>query len=193
MNDEANELNLRCPKDRKFNLVCSTLTDGLTVQSCPDCKGTWIPAQNYQTWRNQQGSPSADPMPKTLDVDYVQSPLDNRAALCPECGRYLSRAKVSMKSPFYVERCMSCQGIWCDHGEWEVLAKMGLHTSIDVLFSSEWQAKMRERELAELERQAMIEKLGSELAEKIFELATLLTEHPNGDFGVAYLMRRFDQ
>jgi hypothetical protein len=27
----------------------------------------------------------------------------------------------------------------------------------------------------------------------LFELAELLEQHPNGDFGVAYLMRRVDQ
>ncbi len=132
-------------------------------------------------------------MPKPVDVDYTQSPLDNRAALCPECGRYLSRARVSLKSSFYVERCLSCGGIWCDYGEWDILEKMGLHTAIERLFSAEWQAKVREREMAEQEQRATIDKLGSDLAEKVFELAKLLQEHPNGDFGVAYLMRRFNQ
>ncbi len=171
----------------------SVLAENLAVECCPDCKGTWIPSGNYKAWREQYPPVSPDLMPKTLDVDYVQAPADNRAALCPECGRYLSRAKVSLRSPFYVERCLSCGGIWCDYGEWDVLVAMGLHTAIDLLFSAAWQAKVRERELAEQERQATIEKLGLDLATKVFELAELLQEHPNGDFGVAYLMRRFNQ
>jgi len=184
---------LQCPKDGKITLISSTLAGDLAVHYCEDCKGTWIPVENYQTWRSRQPAVESNPMPKTLDVDYSKSPLDNRAALCPECGRYLSRARVSLSSPFYVERCLSCQGIWCDHGEWDVLEKMGLHTAIDLLFSAEWQAKMREREMAEQEQRATIDKLGADLAEKVFELATLLQDHPNGDFGVAYLMRRFNR
>jgi Zn-finger nucleic acid-binding protein len=132
-------------------------------------------------------------MPKTLDVDYVQSPFDTKAALCPECNCYLARARVGLKTPFYVERCPNCGGIWCDRGEWDVLEKLGLHTAIEQLFSSEWQARVKEREYAARERQATIDKLGADLAEKVFELAELLEGHPNGDFGVAYLMRRFDK
>lgn len=70
---------------------------------------------------------------------------------------------------------------------------MGLQTIIDRLFTAEWQAKARQLELEEQERQAMIDKLGADLATKVFELGKLLREHPNGDFGVAYLMRRFEQ
>jgi hypothetical protein len=43
------------------------------------------------------------------------------------------------------------------------------------------------------ERRATIDKLGAELAAQIFELADVLKQHPNGDFGVAYLMRRCDK
>jgi hypothetical protein len=70
------------------------------------------------------------------------------------------------------------------------LERLGLHTTIEQLFSNEWQTQVRERQFSEQERQATIEKLGSELAGRVFELAEALEKHPNGDFGVAYLMRR---
>jgi Zn-finger nucleic acid-binding protein len=187
------EVAVQCPKDRKVTLTVSRLSGDLPAQCCPDCKGTWIPAEEYQTWQSRQTRTNSYPMPKTLDVDYVQSPLDTRAALCPECSCYLARARVGLKTPFYVERCPSCGGIWCDRGEWDVLEKLGLHTAIEQLFSSEWQARVKEREYAARERQATIEKLGEDIAQKVFELAELLEGHPNGDFGVAYLMRRFDK
>lgn len=184
---------MHCPKDKHIDLIDSTVDHGLAVKHCPDCKGMWIPPEHYQTWRSQQPNVAADSEPKLLDVDYVQAPLDARGALCPDCHSYLSRAKVALKSPFYVERCSKCGGIWCDRGEWEVLEKLGLHTAIEQLFSSEWQTRIKEKEFALRERQATIDKLGEDLAHKIFELAELLENHPNGDFGVAYLMRRFDQ
>lgn len=186
---------MQCPKDKKIELVDSTLADSLAAKHCPDCKGTWIPAAEYESWQAHQHRPQtlAEALPKTLDVDFVQSPFDTKAALCPECNHYLSRAKVSLRSPFYVERCLVCGGIWCDYGEWDVLEKLGLHTAIQQLFSSEWQIRVKEQEYAERERQATIEKLGPELADRVFEMAELLENHPNGDFGVAYLMRRFDK
>jgi Zn-finger nucleic acid-binding protein len=182
---------MQCPKDKRIELVDSILAGDLAVKCCPDCKGTWIPAENYETWQRQHPH-SGDELPKTLDVDYTQSPLDNRAALCPDCNHYLSRARVALKSPFYVERCSQCGGVWCDRGEWDVLEAIGMHTAIERLFSSEWQTRVKAQEFADRERQATIEKLGKELAEQVFDLAQQLENHPNGDFGVAYLMRRFD-
>jgi Zn-finger nucleic acid-binding protein len=184
---------VHCPKDKKVELISSRLVGDLAAECCPDCKGTWIPAAEYESWQSRQPRPTSPALPKTLDVDFVQSPLDTRAALCPECNHYLSRAKVALKTPFYVERCGNCGGIWCDYGEWDVLEKLGMHTAIEQLFTSEWQTKVKEREYAERERQATIEKLGDDLASQLFELAELLEAHPNGDFGVAYLMRRFDR
>lgn len=85
---------------------------------------------------------------------------------------------------------MHCRGIWCDYGEWDILERLGLHTTIEQLFSNEWQTKARSHRFSEQERQATIDKLGIELAGRVFELAEALERHPNGDFGVAYLMRR---
>lgn len=185
---------MQCPKERKITLNDGTLSEALAVKQCPDCKGTWIPPENYKVWQAGQNRPKtvAGLIPKTLDVEFVQSPYDAKAALCPECGSYLARAKVGMKTPFYVERCLSCGGVWCDRGEWEALETMGLHIAIEQLFSSEWQVLSREREHLAMEKQATIERLGEELASRVFELAEALEKHPSGDFGVAYLMRRFE-
>ena len=85
---------------------------------------------------------------------------------------------------------MYCRGIWCDYGEWDILEKLGLHTTIEQMFSNDWQTRTRSRQYFDQERQATIDKLGSELANHVFELTEILAKHPNGDFGVAYMMRR---
>lgn len=183
---------MQCPKCKAVNLGEGSLDNKLSVKYCQECKGTWIPATEYETWQAEQPDYPIVPdlLYSTLNVDFVQSPFDTKAALCPECGCYLSRAKVNLKTPFYVERCQQCRGIWCDHGEWEVLEQLGLHTTIEKLFSNEWQTQMRSQQSLEQERQATIEKLGTELAQRVFELTEELKNHPNGDFGVAYIMRR---
>ena len=183
---------MQCPKCKQTMLLDGVLDGDLAVKYCQDCKGTWIPAPEYEAWQaHQVENPMRSELPaQTLNVDFVQSPFDTKAALCPECQRYLSRAKVNLKTPFYVERCMQCRGIWCDYGEWDILQRLGLHTTIERLFSNEWQTKVRSRQFLDKEREATIEKLGSELAEQVFALADALAKHPNGDFGVAYLMRR---
>ena len=186
---------MQCPKDRKVELVDNQLMGQLAVKHCPDCQGSWIPPEEYTSWQAQQPSPGelADLIDRFLDVEYTPAPLDAKAALCPECNAYLARARVNTRTPFYIERCPNCKGIWCDRDEWDTLVKFDLHTIIDQLFSNEWQVRTRERDQLFQERRATIDKLGPELADRIFELAGILEKHPNGDFGVAYLMRRFNQ
>ncbi|HEY9849710.1 MAG TPA: zf-TFIIB domain-containing protein [Leptolyngbyaceae cyanobacterium] len=184
---------MQCPKDKKATLIDSTLAGNLFVKCCPECDGNWIPAESYQNWQSRQPKNQNQPNLLTSDPNFVQSPFDTKAALCPDCQHYLSRAKVFYKPSFFVERCMYCGGIWCDKGEWEVLQKLGVHTTIEQMFSPEWQVQMREQEYAAKEKQATIDKLGPELAEQVFKLAEILEKHPNGEFGVAYLMRRFDK
>ena len=184
---------MNCPKCKHSPLMDSTLSGKLAVNSCQDCQGSWIRANDYENWHQENASEEPDLFSQIHHVDYVPSPCDNKAALCPDCQRILSRAKVSLKTSFYIERCSSCNGIWCDGGEWEVLEKLGWHTHIEQFFTAGWQARMREYQHAEQERQAIVDKVGAEIADQVFELAAILEHHPNGDFAAAYLMRRCEK
>jgi Zn-finger nucleic acid-binding protein len=133
-------------------------------------------------------------LPLSLSTSFQPAALDNRAALCLDCRSYLVRGRITLpQGAFYVERCPNCNGIWCDGGEWEVLQQLDLQAHINYIFSADWQAQVRELEHTEREKLATIDKLGPDVAQRVFELADLLEQHPNGDFGVAYLMRRVDQ
>ena len=127
-----------------------------------------------------------------LDTDFKPSETDSKAALCPDpaCRRYLSRAKVPTATPFYLESCSDCNGFWCDHQEWEILQELTLHTSLEYVFTTEWQHKVRDQQHTVSERQALIQKLGKELAEEVFVMGDKLAESENGDFAVAYLARQ---
>lgn len=187
-----------CPKHPQESLLASQLVDGLKTHSCPSCSGDWIRADAYQVWQSERIDPQLQidslTVPINQQVDYQPSRYDNRAGLCPDCGFYLVRGRINLRQlSFFIERCPTCKGLWLDHGEWDVLADLGLSAYIPVLFTNEWQNYVRMAEAEFRERTATAEKLGLEIAEKLFELAQLLEEHPNGDFGVAYLMRRFDK
>lgn len=188
----------QCPKEGNIDLQDDQLAPGLLVKACPSCHGAWIPPEHYATWQRQQVDPDAPiqvaVLPLAVSTPFQPAALDNRAALCPDCRSYLVRGRITLKQgSFYVERCPNCNGLWCDAGEWELLQQLDLHTHIDYIFSADWQAQVRELEHGERETQATIDKLGPDIAQRLFELADLLEQHPNGDFGVAYLMRRVDQ
>ncbi|NEO28645.1 MAG: zf-TFIIB domain-containing protein [Kamptonema sp. SIO4C4] len=181
-----------CPKCRSAELSEKQLSQGITVQQCSECQGNWISATEYEKWQKQtpQKTATSELLRSPLDFKFFPPEGDAKAGLCPECSRYLSRAKVKYRVPFFVERCQECEGFWCDQGEWEVLTQLGLSSSIEQFFERQWQMKMREQEYLANERQTLIEKLGPELAQKIFALSEQLMNHPNGDYALAFLMRK---
>ncbi|MDB9529794.1 zf-TFIIB domain-containing protein [Oscillatoria sp. CS-180] len=190
---------VKCPKEPKVDLEPGTLPGELTGQCCSDCDGVWIRPEHYAEWQASQGVlPDQEiqvaVVPSQLPTTFQPSSLDNRAALCPDCQHYLARGRVQLQdTSFFVERCPNCKGYWCDRGEWDILQQLQLDKHLDYIFSDAWQTQVKALEFVARERKAIIEKLGPDIASKIFELADLLENHPNGDFGVAYLMRRFDE
>jgi Zn-finger nucleic acid-binding protein len=185
---------MHCPKCRS-ELANGILSDMLLTKHCHECAGEWISGHNYQSWRSDRPETTTNPdaIAKNYHLPYTPSSFDAKAAACPECGRIMARGKISLKEPFYVEHCLTCGGIWCDRGEWEVLEQLNLHTNIPQIFSGTWQAKARASHMNELERQAVIDKVGVEMAQRVFDLAEVLAKHPNGDFAAAYLLRRFER
>ncbi len=183
-----------CPKC-KSGLVNGLLSDKLLTKHCEGCAGDWISGDNYREWQlsHPETPLDADFFAKNHHLPYAPRPLDGKTAPCPECGRIMSRGKIALREPFYLEHCLSCGGTWCDKGEWEILEQLKLDTNIPQIFSSSWQAQVRASQMHELERQAVIDKVGVEMAQRVFELADVLSHHTNGDFAAAYLMRRFER
>lgn len=187
---------MQCPKDKNLTLIDGILENSFLVKYSPETGGIWLPREEYRAW-------VADQPPYELNllavvqlmsqIDFQPAPEDPQVGICPETGRLLARARVNTRRPFYVERSGFDGGIWLDRGEWEVLSMLGLHLQIDSLFSGDWQAAFREVQTLERQRQATIEKLGLDLAAQVFEVGEALRKHPNGDFGVAYLMQQFDR
>lgn len=182
---------MNCPKCRS-ELVNGILSDMLLTKHCQGCEGDWISGHNYQTWKSERPNIPVNPdvLVENYHFPYTPSGLDAKTAPCPACGCIMARGKVTLKQPFYLEHCLTCGGIWCDRGEWTVLEQLKLDTNIAQIFSGVWQAQVRANHLNELERQAVIDKVGVEMAQRVFDFADLLSQHPNGDFAAAYLMRK---
>ncbi|MFP4009986.1 MAG: zf-TFIIB domain-containing protein [Spirulinaceae cyanobacterium] len=181
---------MKCPKCSQAELCDREISPGLTAKHCIECKGQWLRAENYEAWKAQNGTSTPPEIPVGLNIEFGRSDLDTRAALCPECNRYLSRAKVKIKTPFFVDRCPQCGGIWCDYGEWDALTQLGLNTCIEHLFEPKWQNQFRQKQQLRSEHEAMVEKMGVDMANRLFALADDLAEHPHGEYALAYLMRK---
>ncbi|MGB3236657.1 MAG: hypothetical protein WBB29_00075 [Geitlerinemataceae cyanobacterium] len=187
---------MQYPKDKNLTLIDGILENSFLVKYSPETGGIWLPREAYRDWVADRPRYELDLLQVVQllnKIDFQPAPQDSQAGICPETGRLMVRARVNTPRPFYVERSGPDGGIWLDYGEWEVLSILGLHLQIDSLFSSEWQAAFREVQQLERQRQATIEKLGEDLAAQVFQVGEALRAHPNGDFGVAYLMQQFDR
>ncbi|NJL00140.1 MAG: zf-TFIIB domain-containing protein [Spirulinaceae cyanobacterium SM2_1_0] len=181
-----------CPKCKNVVLLETRLAGELPAARCSQCGGSWLPALAYQQWQRERPNHNASPE-HLLNGSYIHlqpSEFDTKACLCPQCRRYLSRTRVESKPPFFLEHCQECEGFWFDAGEWEALRQLGLANSLPELFDPQWQAQFREQQQIQAERQQMIDKLGPDLAQKIVELTDTILDHKNGDFALAYIMRK---
>lgn len=185
---------VQCPKDRETELEEHSLEGGLVSLHCQECEGSWISSDEYLKWQGDRADRALDAsaLNPVLDPDFEASLEDVQAALCPACQHYLSRSRIGFGQSFFLERCKNCGGFWCDRGEWDVLTRLGLNSNLNYLFTPEWQDALRQREQFLTERRVLIEKVGEELAHEVFAIAERLERNSNGDFAVAYLMRRFD-
>ena len=101
-----------------------------------------------------------------------------KAKLCPECGRFLTRAKVGHGVGFHLDRCGACGGTWFDANEWEVLRARNLHDDVHFIFSAAWQAHVARREREEAHERLMAEKLGDADWAEVKRIRAWLHGHP---------------
>jgi Zn-finger nucleic acid-binding protein len=188
---------MKCPKDKNCELELIKPVDGASppMSGCATCGGKWICPDHYQVW---QGDSHESTEPSFLDedtIEYNPSDLDVKAGLCPDCGSYMTRLRTyfTLKRSFYLERCAGCGGFWCDRGEWEILQKLNCHRQLPHLFSSKWQAQLREKQKVELERQMVVEKLGTVLAQQLNDLITALEGNTEASFAANYLTRQLEK
>lgn len=180
---------MQCPKC-KHSLGEVTLAPGLVAPHCDECDGHWLRGYEYAQWqRSQPKAIAALERLAILDQEtWTPAPQDTKAALCPECGRYLSRVRVGWLSSFYLDRCTDCEGIWCDGGEWALLGKLNYQSSLDQLCQPEWQNRAQMVQKRHSEEQELQEKLGESLAQQVITLTQTLAQHPDGPAAIAYLV-----
>ena len=72
---------MQCPKDKTVTLVDGFLSGNLAVKHCPDCEGSWISAQEYQSWQTHQSQQiiESDSQTENTELNFVGSPFDTKA------------------------------------------------------------------------------------------------------------------
>lgn len=167
------------------------LVPDLPACKCLNCEGIWISANEYLTWVMKKNRTTL----AEIDIENefaTPFPIANndRAILCPDCGRLLRRYQIWPNLAFILDRCRSCNGIWFDRNEWQTLQAQNLHTHINVFFTEVWQEKLRGEEMHGRYQKMYLALFGEQDYQRIKEIRLWLNNNSNGSRLLAYLTDR---
>ncbi len=178
----------QCPMCKGAALQATHYNDNLPMHECPQCGGAWLRSNEYMLWLKRHPLTPADL--NALDPNTVSQLVHDseKAALCPDCGRFMRKYKVNAHIPFQLDRCNHCNGVWFDRNEWQVLKTVNLHDEINQIFTQPWQKRIQDELTAEHLEAIYLRRFGQEDYQKIQEIRKWLDEHPNRSHLLAFLM-----
>jgi Zn-finger nucleic acid-binding protein len=103
------------------------------------------------------------------------------------------RARVEASTPFHLERCGLCRGIWFDRGEWQQLAARQFLDHLDDLWDPAWQKRCRIEAERESLDQALVHELGGDLFQQLLDVSRSLEDHPARAQALAWLCQRLER
>jgi Zn-finger nucleic acid-binding protein len=175
---------MRCPVCKDQLLGTIILLEGLPARQCSNCKGVSLSSNAYLAWRRTLGHEFP---PKEGAIDIDSSWEVRELKLCPDCGHIMARYKILPDTEFYIDRCRSCNGIWLDHNEWDVLIDRNLHDNLNEFFTRPWQDNLRAAETRNHLDQIYFEKLGEDDYENAKQVREWLKDHPMRGMLLAFL------
>ncbi len=100
---------LACPACTDSSLTERTLKNGVTVDSCKSCRGTWLDAGEFlQLTRNKEDA--------TQNVLALSWGAVKSKRHCPHCQTSMSEAAF-LDDETRIDFCQHCDGLWFDDGE----------------------------------------------------------------------------
>lgn len=147
--------------------------------------GIWISGESYQNWQEKQSSKrvenSAEGSVKTMCSTEKSGPK-----FCPECSHFMIKYRVAHDVEFCLDRCGNCFGLWFDGNEWQLLKDKGIHKQIHLIFSQNWQSRIRQKEQSIALDSMWIDRLGREDYARMTEYIEWLASHDKQDDLLAF-------
>ena len=104
-----------CPRDHEPLIVMER--DGIELEHCPECRGTWFDEGELEIIAERAGA--SVPLVAALES---ATPARRTSDPCPRCGRKLETITVACQpEAVEIERCPSGDGFWLAHGDLRAL------------------------------------------------------------------------
>ncbi len=101
----------------------------------------------------------------------------------------MTKFRVSADTPNRIDFCFSCEDVWLDAGEWELIEALVGSRHLSNIITQPWQYRVMSDSVEKSERKRLKEEFGADY-EKVVELGDLLKEHPAKLEILAYLSSR---
>ena len=102
---------------------------------------------------------------------------DHTTGLCPNGHGIMTRAKVDLEPPFFLEKCPHCNGIWFDKGEWNRLLESDMLSHVFAFWSNSWKKEQQEIKARKRLEDMQKQRFGSQLYDQILHLAEKAKNH----------------
>jgi Zn-finger nucleic acid-binding protein len=107
--------------------------EGVEVDRCPGCRGTWLDAGELDLLGDLAGVPSGE-----LERSLQTAPMIRRdRRRCPCCRRRMQVVRLSGDQPSEIDRCPRGDGLWLDRGELDGIIRSlagGAHSGVARFF-----------------------------------------------------------
>jgi Zn-finger nucleic acid-binding protein len=182
---------MSCPVCPKSELQPLKLPSGLTVRLCKSCDGRWLPFDEHMRWvsSGEAEKSIANLTPATAPIDPNIEP-PHKPRLCPRCGRFLIRHRISLDLPFTLDRCGVCAGVWFDSGEWAAVESRALLPRLNHLFNDAHQHRMAMEQRRRDYESRCRSIVGEDAYHRAIEIKKWLATHPHAATIRAYLDER---
>lgn len=115
---------MKCPRDGS-ELQAKIYEANIEIEKCHICDGVFLDAgklELIQETHEHDYSEQLSQMPNLIGMAYHLAHEKNlEAVACPNCGGECERREYAYCSQVMIDKCLSCHGIWLDHGELEAL------------------------------------------------------------------------
>ncbi len=171
---------MQCPKCPSEPLRASKLEQGLSAMGCNQCNGAFVTLLYYRDWLERTPAIESTVMDQKSMATALIEVNDSKSALCcPKCSRLMNKYKISGEAENRIDLCSSCDEVWLDGGEWELLKIFELSREMPLVFTEQWQRKLRNQATQKAREDRLAKVVSEQDLEEAIKIRKWLSDHPS--------------
>lgn len=165
---------MQCPKCKSKYLKATKLEQGLSAMGCVECGGASISLLYYRDWV-ERSEPVSEISPSTIEEDTQ----DTRNAMsCPKCSKIMTKYKISGDVDNRLDLCSSCDEVWLDAGEWELIKSLELSGNMPNVFTESWQWNLIKQDKDKALDKRLLRSIDEDELTEVKRVKDWLNKHP---------------